>query len=224
MKFVFGPLLCALIATPASGQYALPLTSIEVDLAAYGISGPEEVRRGRLSIAYKADSLQVAVYYLRTDPVQPRVTYADPPPMPEPSTASSVTTRETALWVWQTALILRDASERATFLDFIERQGITRVFLYLASAEGERASAGYIPFSSEELGPLLADLRGRGALAYALDGDKDYVLQRNHPGVFRTIERLVEHNSTASATTSNPTSSRDFRAQGGKSCSTATSS
>jgi hypothetical protein len=179
---------------PLAAQYSLPLTSVEVKLEAYGISGPEEVRRGRLSVAYRADGLQMAVYYLRTDPVQPRITYPDPPPMPEPSTAPEVSTRETALWVWQTALLLRDTDERETFLDFIEHQGITRVFLYLASAEGEQASAGYIPFSSEELGPLLADLRARGARAYALDGDKDYVLQPNHAGVFRTVERLVEHN------------------------------
>jgi hypothetical protein len=44
------------------------------------------------------------------------------------------------------------------------------------------------------MGPLLADLRKAGALAYALDGDRDYVLEENHAGVFRTVERLVAHN------------------------------
>jgi hypothetical protein len=31
---------------------------------------------------------------------------------------------------------------------------------------------------------------------YALDGDRYYVLDENHEGVFRTVRRLVEHNAT----------------------------
>jgi hypothetical protein len=133
------------------------------------------------------------MYYLRDTP-PPRI---DPPPapvIPEPAVGPSGRERQTALWVWNTAEILADENERSTFLDFIEAEGITRVFLYLAAAEGERPSAGYIPFDGSAIGPLLADLRARGALAYALDGDRDYVLPGNHPGVFRTVERLVEHN------------------------------
>jgi len=184
-------------SVPAAAQYSLPLLSVDVDLSAYGLSGPEELRRGRLSVAYVgADSIGLGIYYLRSTPTAPRVTYPDPPPTPEPADGTSITTRQTALWVWNTEEILLSASEREIFLDFVEAQSITRVFLYLASGPGEDPSAGYIPFSSEEMGPLLADLRSRGALAYALDGDRDYVLRENHPGVFRTVHRLVEHNRT----------------------------
>lgn len=175
-------------------QEPLPLVSVAVDLEAYGIERPEEVRRGRVSIAYAPEGPRLAVYYLRTDPVRSRVTYPEPPPTPEPDPRPSVRTRETALWVWTTEEILRRPGERDAFLDLVEREGITRVFLYLAPAEGERPASGYIPFSSEEMGPLVAALRARGALTYALDGDRDYALEENHAGVLRTVRRLVEHN------------------------------
>ncbi len=184
----------------AEGQeYALPLLSVEVDPSAYGMSGPEQIRRGRLSVVYRDDGLRLVPYYLRTDPVQPRIEYPDPPTTPEPVEMAHPSTRETALWVWQTARILRDPVEREAFLDFIGQQGITRVFLYLAAAEGERPASGYIPFSSDEFGPFLAELREAGAVAYALDGDKDYVRPENHDGVYRTVQALVEHNRSRPA-------------------------
>jgi hypothetical protein len=147
-----------------------------------------------VAVAYKPGGAELSLYYVRTDAIPPRLAPPDPPPLPEPSVEPVEGTRQTALWVWTTEALILDLEERATFLDFVEQQGITRVFLYLAAAQGERPSAGYIPFSSEEVGPLLAELRTRGALAYALDGDKDYVLEENHAGVYRTVERLVEHN------------------------------
>ncbi|MBT8487190.1 MAG: hypothetical protein KJO65_00045, partial [Gemmatimonadetes bacterium] len=189
-------LVAAIMAHDIQAQEPLPLVGVDVALAAYGLESAEEIRRGRVSVAYDPEGTRLAIYYLRDDPVQPRVTYPDPPPVPEADPRPRPETRETALWVWATADILRDEAERGTFLDFVEAQGITRVFLYLAAAQGERPSAGFIPFSSAEIGPLLAQLRERGALAYALDGDRDYVLEENHPGVFRTVHRLVEHNRT----------------------------
>ncbi len=190
----FAVLSCSVMGHPVAAQDPLPLVGVDVDLEAYGMEAAEQIRRGRISVAYAPEGARLAIYYLRLDPVQPRVTYPEPPPVPDPDPRPSPETRETALWVWATAEILRDPDERVAFLDFIEAQRITRVFLYLAAAEGERPAAGFIPFSSAELGPLLAQLRERGALAYALDGDRDYVLQENHPGVFRTVRRLVEHN------------------------------
>jgi hypothetical protein len=179
-------------------QEPLPLVGVEVDLTAYGLTGPADVRRGRVSIAYAPDGVRLGMYYLRDSPALPTVSVPEAPPTPEPSVASEISTRQTALWVWNTEELILDRAERDLFLDFIEDQGISRVFLYLASAQGTRPAAGYIPFSSEEIGPLVAELRARGALAYALDGDRDYVLDENHEGVFRTVRRLVEHNQTVS--------------------------
>jgi len=180
-----------------AGQESLPLTEVDVDLEVYGIDRAEDVRRGRVSIVYAPDGVRLTVYYLRTDPIQPRTVEAEPPPTPEPYPYADVVPAERALWVWTTESILREPDERIAFLDFVEAQRITRVFLYLAPAEGERPAHGYIPFSSEEMGPLLEELRGHGALVYALDGDRDYVLDENHAGVLRTVRRLVEHNRSA---------------------------
>lgn len=178
----------------AAAQYALPLLSTEIDLAAFDIPSVDEIRRGRVSVVYKTEGVELVPYYVRADAHQPRPSYPDPPLTPTRSDAPRVDTRQTALWVWNTAEILRVAEERRAFLDFVEARGITRIFLYLPPAEGERARSGFIPFSSAEVGPLLGELTARGARAYALDGDRYYVLDENHEGVYRTVRALVEHN------------------------------
>ncbi len=178
----------------AEAQYDVPLVYADFDPADYGLARVTEVRRGRVSLAWHPDGVRLTPYYLRSDPVPPRVTYPDAPPLPDPDSPNARPARETALWVWQTARILRDADERAAFLDFVESQGITRIFLHLAWAEGDAPRAGFTPFSGEEIGPLIADLRARGALTYGLDGDRDFVREENHAGVWRTVERMVEHN------------------------------
>lgn len=184
-------------ATAVAGQYTLPLVSTDpIDLSAFDLSGSDQIRRGRVSVVYAQEGIRLVTYYLRSDPVAPRITYPDPTPAPTPSAAPSVQTRQTALWVWNTAELLVRPDERATFLDFIEAQGITRVFLYLPAAQGERPQSGFIPFSSHEMGPLLGELSTRGARAYALDGDRYYVLEENHAGVFRTVRRIVAHNQS----------------------------
>lgn len=180
----------------AQAQHTLPLLRADIDLEAYGIDSPAEVGRGQLSIVYGRDGVELVTYYLRTDPIRPRVELPPPPAYPTPLD-EVVATRETALWVWNTAEILADRHERTRFLDFIAGQGITKVFLYLPPAEGERAYRGFIPFDGAVMGPLLADLHARGAGAYALDGDRYYVLEENHEGVFRTVGNLVEYNRSA---------------------------
>ena len=181
-------------ATGAEAQNSLPLLGVDVDLGHYGIEGPHAVKRGRVSIAYAPEGPRLTTYWLRDTPRPPR--RGDPPEDPDSTLPdeNGALDSQTALWVWNTAELVRVGSARADFLDFIEAQGITRLFLYLPAADGERPAAGYIPFSSEEMGPFLAEIRERGALVYALDGDKDYVLPENHAGVYRTVDRLVAHN------------------------------
>ena len=186
-----------LLADAAVAQHDVPLVFVEFDPGDYGLARATDVRRGRVSLAWHSDGVRLNPYYLRSDPVPPRVTYPDAPPLPDPDLPDARATRETALWVWQTARIMRDADERAAFLDFVEAQGITRVFLHLAWAEGDAPRAGFTPFSGEEIGPLIADLRARGALTYGLDGDPDFVREENHAGVWRTVERMVEYNRSA---------------------------
>lgn len=176
-------------------QHVLPLLGTEVDLDAFGIEGAANVGRGRLSIVYVPDGPRLVTYYLRTDPVRPRVEPPAPPTYPEPLD-DAVATRETALWVWNTAEILAEPQEQDHFLDFIGERGITKVFLYLPPASGQRAASGFIPFDGAAMGGLLARLHARGAGAYALDGDRYYVLEENHEGVFRTVRDIVAHNQS----------------------------
>jgi len=102
-----------------------------------------------------------------------------------------------ALWVWSTQELLDDAAARAEFLRFVEAQGIDRVFLQLVPAAGAASAAGLVPFDGALTGRLVADLRARGALTYALDGDPRYVRTENREGVLRTVARVAEHNRGA---------------------------
>mgnify|MGYP007059394630 FL=1 len=181
-------------AGPAAGQERLPLMAVEVRPADFALSGAESIGRGRVAVVYRSDGPELALHRVHEDPVLPRVSYPEPPPTPEPVTAGEVAARHTALWVWNTRQILDEPEERARLLDLVRDESVTRVFLYLAAGRGHPPSAGFIPFDGAELGPLLAELRSRGALVYALDGDPWYALPENHPGVLRTIERLAEHN------------------------------
>ena len=144
----------------AHGQQPIPLISVDVDLSDFGIDGPEGVVRGRVSIAYAPDGPRLGVYYLRHTPPPRRTPVAipDPPPDTMPADATVAGEQFTALWVWNTADLLTDGAERIAFLDFIEEQEITRVFLYLPAAEGESPSAGFIPFDGRGLGYFELDI------------------------------------------------------------------
>lgn len=188
--------LMLFVAGTAEAQYELPLIGVDIELSDYGLAGSWDVVRGRVSVAYGEDGPTLGVYYLRDTPPGPRRAVGSPDVriVPGPTERGAPRERQTALWVWNTRELLDDRVERDTFLDFIEEQWITRVFLYLPAARGEDPEAGFIPFDGGELGPLLAELRERGALAYALDGDRYYARRENHAGVYRTVERLVAHN------------------------------
>ena len=195
------PLLLLMVVTSrAQAQQTIPLIGADVGLSDFGIDALADVARGRVSVAYAPDGPYLNIHFLRDTPTPPR---RDPPPQPEvgraPDEHGDPRERQTALWVWNTRDLLDDRAERDTFLDFVEAQSITRIFLYLPAAHGTEPRSGYIPFDGRELGPFLSELRARGALAYALDGDRDYVRPENHAGVFRTVERLVEHNRSVPA-------------------------
>jgi len=182
-----------LASAGATAQEPPRLWSVEADLAAFGIDAPADVQRGRVSLVHDPAGDRIALHFLRTVPVGAEQTPAavELPGVP-PGGAPSP--NHTGMWVWNTAEILSDHGERARFLDFVEGHGIDRVFLYIPAAEGERPEAGFIPFDGDALAPLLGDLRARGALTYALDGDPSYVLEENRDGILRTVRRVAQHN------------------------------
>ncbi len=181
------------IGGPLLAQEPLPPLVAEVALADYGVESVVDVLHGRVAVVHDPQGARLVLHFLRTTP--PATGLPPEEPAPEPGTGPGGDGEVlTALWVWRTEELLGDAEERASFLELIEDMGVDRVFLYVPAAEGERPQAGYVPFDGARLGPLLAELRARGALAYALDGDPEYVRPENHAGVLRTVARVAEHN------------------------------
>lgn len=112
-----------------AAQEPLPLVSVEVDLGAYGMERAEDVRRGRLSIAYHTDGPRLAVYYLRDDPVRPRVTYPEPPPTPEPHEGPVTEPRQKPRSSWTATSSSWPASRSPAFagLAFHDYRGLKRL-------------------------------------------------------------------------------------------------
>lgn len=169
------------------------LLSIDASLTDYGIQNVDEVLRGRVSLVHDPAGDRLAVHFLRSQAASLTPVPVEPAPPPELE-GGDRTPEMRAIWVWNTSEILADATEREGFLDFVATQAIERVFLYVPVAEPDEPSAGYLPFDGEALAPLLRQLYERGARAYALDGDPDYVRPENHAGVLRTVRRVADHN------------------------------
>jgi hypothetical protein len=112
-----------------------------------------------------------------------------PPPSTEPGDRGT-----SALWVWNTRQLVDDARARADFLDFVGQRGFDRIFLQLVPEPGRSHNLGFVPFDGPGIGPLVAQLRERGALTYAMDGDPYYADRRNHEGILATVRGLAEHN------------------------------
>lgn len=183
-----------------AGQERPPLLSVRAELAPYGIESAERVVRGRVSVVESADGHVLQVYFLRDSLLGARPEAPEPPPPPETGTERPGGVSPThAVWVWNTREILADPQVRRELLGLVEAEAIGWVFLYLPAAEGTRPEAGFIPFDGGSLGPLVGELRERGALVYGLDGDPAYALPENHAGILRTVERVARHNRDAPA-------------------------
>jgi len=199
--------LAALAAgAPARAQGVPSFLRREVDLADFGVGRAAEVGWGRVSVVLAPEGERLEVNYLlrsAPEPATPEVagTVAERGRGPEPAGTApngrGARALHSALWVWTTAELLADEQARADFLGFVEDQEIDRVFLQLVPAPGEVSAAGFVPFDGAQLGSLVADLRKRGALTYALDGDPRYIWPESREGVLRTVARVARHNRTA---------------------------
>ncbi len=196
------------IVTPpgASAQELDRPLSTEVSLADFGIARADFVLRGRVAVDWLPEGPRLSVRWLRDVPApdHPPVLPGDlgdttaGPGSPRDAAAESAGGRSeapSAIWVWNTVEILRDADTRASFLSFVARQGIRRIFLYLPPAEGRSAENGFVPFDGKALEPLVRALTERGARVDALDGDPDYIRRSNHAGVVRTVQRVAAYNA-----------------------------
>ena len=201
-------MLVAMLAAVASAQAQEAATlSADVVLSDFGVERPSDIVRGRVSVVRAPEGPRLEVHYLTDLPAPPaeggsaELPAGARPPDPATSAAAAAGRSDAplaSLWVWNTAQLLASAAERAAFLDLVDAEGIDRIFLQLPPGEELAPQAGFVPFDGSALGPLVAELRARGALTYALDGDPEYARPQNHEGVTRTVARVVAHNRASS--------------------------
>lgn len=192
-------LALAALGPPGVGAQSLNGRLVSyVELEDFGIDDAASIVHGRVALVHDTAGPRLDVHFLR----RTRTAAAPPTAGPQPIVArdsrdgADAERRLTALWVWNTSNVLASEAERSTLFQFVEQHEISRVFLQLPAAAGLAAVAGFVPFDGSALGPVVAELRARGALTYALDGDPDYALRQNHAGVLRTVARVVAHNGT----------------------------
>ena len=187
----------------AAGQQPVPLLGARARLADFGLTVASDVLRGRVSVAHTPGGPVLGVYFLRDHPRPAPASpegAAEPPVVPDAGPEAGVgLVRPEGLWVWNTRSLLADAEAKATFLAFVDRHRFARIFLQLPAAPDQRVEAGFVPFDGVAVGALVESLAQLGARVYALDGDPSYALEENHAGVFRTVDRVLEHNRQAAS-------------------------
>jgi hypothetical protein len=97
-----------------------------------------------------------------------------------------------ALWVWDTAPLLQDASARQRFLEFCQARGIDIAWIQVT-----RSPAGNRLQYEDEWRALLHDAHRSGVKIHALDGDPAYVRRERHDVVLALVDTVVRFNREA---------------------------
>ncbi len=177
-----GPLASFRVPSPASAvsdwqSYALPLAQIRsLDRSHLASLAFEAIGNGPQQL--KLRNLQLS---------------KSPSPVIEPlATSQSQAPALKAIWLWNTADLLKDAQQQVQTLAFLKQQAIERVFLQLpAQAVG---LPGEVVFDSVALAGLIRAFHAQGMQVEALEGDPRYAQQPFHAGVLATLERVLKHN------------------------------
>jgi len=96
-----------------------------------------------------------------------------------------------ALWFWETERTLPDDSGTHSLLELCQDQGITDLYCQIPySYENGKVQIRL----ADELANLNAAAAALGVTTHALDGQADYVFQRNHPRMIRLLDALAKFN------------------------------
>lgn len=109
----------------------------------------------------------------------------------DPATEARKTSR--ALWVWDSASLLQDASAREQFFEFCRARGIDTAWLQVT-----RLLPGESRLEHEGgWRALLRDAHRHGLDIHALDGDPAYVLRARHYVVLGLVDAIIRFNREA---------------------------
>jgi len=98
-----------------------------------------------------------------------------------------------AVWLWNPGPALTDAASRAAFFQFLEREGIGRVWAQVGLDPGPSPRLSH----EAQWRSLLADAHRRTVRIEALDGDPTYALQAYHHVTLRVVDALLAFNRAA---------------------------
>ena len=99
-----------------------------------------------------------------------------------------------ALWVWDSAPLLQDASARQRFLAFCRARGIDISWLQVTRSPAENKLQ-----HEDRWRELIQDAHRSSVKIHALDGDPAYVLRERHYVVLTLVDTIIRFNRDAPA-------------------------
>ncbi|MGB2867813.1 MAG: hypothetical protein WBD36_05135 [Bacteroidota bacterium] len=118
-------------------------------------------------------------------------------PLPGPFELPTPRQLDKATWLWNTAAIAGDPAREQELIEFIQKEGITTLFLGIPYDAQDVRTSHAIRIPEEKLRPLLSRLNRLSVKVHALIGDKDFVLPDQQPMVLATLENVIRYNAAA---------------------------
>jgi hypothetical protein len=163
-------------------------------LADWGLTSPQDVRFGVLSVIHGTSGDRLAVSVLRPASITPRQMITPFAPSEHRSLPGRHRTQplSRATWIWNTDTLLISTQEESATLSTVGNGHFDKTFLQLPRNFTEDTSR------DGQLRDLVARLRLRGASVYALCGGPEFSLPENHSVVVRLIQRVNDYNKSSS--------------------------
>ena len=106
--------------------------------------------------------------------------------------------RSKAIWIWNTEELLRNPVSRRNMFAFAREQGIDHIFLQILYTVADHQKWPSVSISDgAALRRLLAEASDDGIKVHALDGDPEFVLQKNHARVLSLMRAILDFNRSS---------------------------